>query len=312
MNEQEALSKMISPGMRRTNVDWRNGVLQIWVTRACDKACFGCTQGSNLGGKPGMITPEQFEAACISLKGYFGVVGMFGGNPAIHPKFEQLCDIMAKHIPFEQRGLWCNNLLGKGAAARRTFNPVFSNLNVHLDKAAFDEFKRDWPEANPFGLNRDSRHSPVYVAMQDVIADEGERWDLIAKCDVNQTWSAMIGVFRDELRGYFCEVAGAMAMLHQNEPEYPDLGLPVVPDWWKQDMNAFAAQARFHCHGCGVPLRGYGQLAQSGQLEQVSITHAAIYKPKTKDRPVQVVDSREQIDEQSLTKFTAYMQNANK
>src|SRR5690242_2039949 len=48
---------------------WRGGVLQIWVTRACDLACTHCTQGSNLAGKPGMMTPDQFEEACKSLVG---------------------------------------------------------------------------------------------------------------------------------------------------------------------------------------------------------------------------------------------------
>ena len=94
MDAKEAISKMIAPGQKRSGI-WRNGVLQIWVTRACDKACYHCTQGSNLGGKPGMITVDQFEEALKSLQcnekgGYFGVVGMFGGNPSIHPDLELL------------------------------------------------------------------------------------------------------------------------------------------------------------------------------------------------------------------------------
>lgn len=314
MNEQQALRKMIAPGMHRPV--WRNGVLQIWVTRACDKACFGCTQGSNLAGKPGMITLEQFDQACASLKGYFGVVGMFGGNPAIHPRFEELCEIMASHIPWEQRGLWCNNLLGKGATARKTFNPAYSNINVHQDRTAFEEFQRDWPEVVVHGITKrgiegDSRHSPVYVAMKDVIPDEAERWELISNCDINQTWSAMICVFRDELRAFFCEIAGAQAMLHQNESDYPDTGLKVTEGWWRKGMESFKEQVRKHCHECGVPLRGYGALANHGPVEQVSQTHAAIYHPK-KEREVQIVTSREQLAEGSLPKMTDYLGNANR
>src|SRR5262245_32087502 len=101
MTEQECLNKMVAPGTRRPG-KYRQGVIQIWVTRACDKSCYNCTQGSNLGGKPGMITPEQFEVAVQSLVGYFGVVGVFGGNPAMHPQFEGLCEILAKYIPREQ------------------------------------------------------------------------------------------------------------------------------------------------------------------------------------------------------------------
>jgi len=36
--------------------------------------------------------------------------------------------------------------------------------------------------------------------MQDVIADEAERWDLIARCDINRHWSALVGVVPGNLR----------------------------------------------------------------------------------------------------------------
>lgn len=303
--------QMKSPGDRRKGI-WRQGVLQIWVTRACDKACFGCTQGSNLAGKPGMITVEQFETACQSLSDYWGVVGMFGGNPAMHPDFEELCAVMRKYIPFEQRGLWCNNLRGKGAAARITFNPHVSNLNVHLDQVAYDEFYQTWPEARSElkGLKDDSRHSPPFVAMQDVIEDEAERWKLIGDCDVNQFWSAIICVFRGELRGYFCELAGAQAMLHQHESDYPDLGVPIEPGWWNKPMSAFEDQVRFHCHACGIPLKRYGELAVNGVREEVSKTHEKVYIPKIKGRPVEVVTLQTAVLDNKVPKATDYMENA--
>lgn len=319
MTESEALAKMVAPGQYRPGKP-KGGVIQIWVTRACDKACFGCTQGSNLKGKPGMITPEQFEIACRSLEGYFGTVGIFGGNPAMHPAFDELCNIASTHFPKTQLGLWCNHPRGKGAVMRRTFNPAVSNLNVHLDKAAYDEFKRDWPESRPFGLHQDSRHSPVYVAMKDVIQDESERWELISNCDINQHWSAMIGVFRGELRAWFCEIAGAQAMLHQHNPDYPDTGIAIHEDggcwiegkkWWELPMTMFADQVRKHCHDCGVPLRGYGELAASNPngTEQVSLVHLDVYKPKKPNRRVEVVSDRKQLGKK-LDKFTNYLGNS--
>ncbi len=152
MTEDEALQRMVPPGKRRPGA-YREGIIQIWVTRACDKACFGCTQGSNLAGRPGRITPEQFEEAVVSLKDYFGVVAMFGGNPCTHPQFEVLCEILCRHIPFHRRGLWSNNLLGKGSICRRTFDPTVSNINVHMDRRAAEEIRRDWPEARIVGLD---------------------------------------------------------------------------------------------------------------------------------------------------------------
>lgn len=313
MNEQEAIAKMVAPGARRPG-KWRQGVIQIWVTRACDKSCFNCTQFSNLRGNPGMMNPEQFEQACLSLKGYFGVVGMFGGNPAIHPRFEQLCDIMQEHVPFEQRGLWSNNPLGHGKKMRETFNPQYSNLNVHLDQQAYVEFKRDWPECHPVGLHKDSRHAPAGgLAMMDVIDDESERWDLISDCDINKHWSAMICVFRGELRALFCEIAGAMSMLHQYDPDWPDLGVPVVPGWWEKPLADFADQVRYHCHRCGVPLDGYGELAQARQgKEQTTLTHADLYKPKTPGRLVELVTDRKQVKEKGVESFVDYIGNSTK
>lgn len=300
MNEQEALARMVPPSNRRPGKKQMfDGIIQIMITRACDKSCFGCTQGSNFGGRPVVMSVEQFEQACLSLKDYWGVTGVFGGNPAQHPKFEQICEVMRRHIPAERRGLWCNHPRGKGRIMAETFNPRVSNLNVHMDQEAWDEFKRDWPASMPFGLKDDSRHSPVFVSMRDLGVPEEKRWELISGCDINQHWSALIGVFRGELRAWFCEIAGAQSMLHQHDPNYPDTGVPLwikdedqlIP-WWQLPMAAYAEQVRTHCHDCGVPLRGYGEMALSTSpdaREQVSAVHAAIAKPKVPGRPVETV-----------------------
>jgi hypothetical protein len=288
---------LIAPSQARRGI-MRGGIIQIMVTRACDLACFGCSQGSNLAGKPAVMTPDQFDQACASLEGYWGIVGMFGGNPAMHPQFDELCRIMRGRFPLEQRGLWCNNLRGKGAHARSTFCPQHSNINVHLDSAAAEEFRRDWPESAPFikGEAEDSRHGSPWVAMKDVVPDESERWKLIEKCDINAWWSGIVGVFRSELRAYFCEIAGAQAMLHQDNPDWdgtgqpmPDTGLPVEPGWWKRPMRDYEHQARLHCHNCSVPLRRAGQFAIGGEREEFSPTHAYIARPKVRERPVAFV-----------------------
>lgn len=333
MNEEQALSVMVAPGQKRPGI-WRGGIVQIHVTRACDQSCFGCTQGSNLGGKPVVMMPHEFELACQSLEGYWGVVGVFGGNPAMHPYFPELCEILARYFPKEQRGLWCNNPRGHGTLMRKIFNPAVSNLNVHCSAEAFEEFKLDWPESRPFGLT-DSRHSPPFVAMLDVEPDEGKRWELISGCDINRLWSAMICYVPNRgLRAYFCELAGAQAMLHANDPAWPDTGLDptkdieVIPSieerskhyaktgelepptryvkWWQLPMNAFKDQVAFHCHRCGIPLRRYGQKAIGGEYEEVSATHEGIYRTKTRGREVKVIT----LDEgPHLNRVTDYVPN---
>jgi hypothetical protein len=315
MTETECLERMVPPGAFKAG-KYGNGVIQIHLTRTCNLSCYHCTQGSQLRGKPKFISLDNFEKTVRDLVDYHGVVGIFGGNPAIHPEFHQICDILKRHIPFHRRGIWCNHPLGKAALMRATFNPAVSNLNVHLDEAAFREFRVDWPEAPVFGLRQDSRHSPIFVAMKDVIADEGERWRLISGCDINHNWSAMVGEFRGQLRAWFCEIAGAQSILHQDEPEYPDTGLPIPSPtgtpWWRQPMSFFTSQVRKHCHECSVPLQGFGELSQSKDpraREQVSATHLAVSKPKSKERRTEVVERLEQLNLGRLRHMTTYLQN---
>jgi hypothetical protein len=346
MTEAECLEKMIAPGQKRPWVSWRQGCIQILVTQMCDKACMGCTQGSNLAGPKWFMTPDQFRLACKSLKGYFGVVGMFGGNPAISPHFIEYCRIMREEIPQPQRGLWCNNpiTLANAKAMKETFNPAHSNLNVHMDHKAYALFKEGWPGSMPFGLDRDSRHSPPWVAMKDLDAlpvfdknhrliaemenTEENRLSLIADCDINQKWSASIGVFRGELRAWFCEIAMAQSIRHQDDPDYPDTGVdPTVgwsgfgghngprqsSAWWELPMHAYASQVRKHCHECSVPLRGHGELALSKDGdEQTSKTHAPVFKPKKVGRGVELVTTLGQLHTGKINHSTHYIQNASK
>lgn len=348
MNKEQALEKMVFPSMKRPNVKPYNGVIQIHVTRLCDKYCNNCTQGSNLKGIIDYITLDNFEKACESLVNYFGVVGMFGGNPAVHPYFKKLCDIFCDYIPYNRRGIWCNNPLTEENARimSRTFNPSVSNLNVHLDEKAYKLFKKYWPNSNPFGLEHDSRHAPVFVAMKDVLKEEcldcggtgrhlaldtdlvcdncggsGEiydiekAWELISKCDINQNWSAMCGQFRGELRGWFCEIAGAQSIINQEDPNYPDTGIDIlkVNDWWMLGKESYSHQIEKHCHDCGVPLKGYGELAtKKDGIEQCSKTYESVYKLKGKDKILDVVEDTVQLGMGRIQKFTKYLQNSTK
>lgn len=298
--------KMKAPGEKRPT--WRGGVLQIHITRACDLSCTNCTQGSNLAGKPVVMTPEQFQVAVESVRDYFGVIGIFGGNPCIHPQFERICRIFADVIPFDQRGLWSNNLMGHGKLCREIFNPQYSNLNVHCDKKVFMQMLREWPECAPKGLD-DSRHSPPWVAMKDVEdLTDAQRYELIENCDINQYWSALIGVFRGELRGWFCEIAGSQSMLHQNEPDYPDTGSQICPNWWKEPIETFKNQIDKHCFECGIPLKGRGSLAL-GSDEYVSATHLPIYKLKRpQGKTVHVVSKLEHLGGH-VVRATDYIEN---
>ena len=314
--------QMVVPGQKRPGV-WNGGVIQIMVTRACDLACHSCTAGSQLISRPAVMTPDQFEAAVRSLgfgvpgqEPYWGIVGVFGGNPCSSRYFEDYCRILRGLVPFNQRGVWTNNLLGKGALCRITFNPKTSNVNTHQNADAYAEFEREWPEAIAArkehvlrGLNDDSLHGSPYISMKDLETlpfpdgtdrenTEENRWKLIGGCTINKGWSAMVCLVGGELRAFACEIQGHMAALHADNPDWagtgkpmPDLGLPVEPGWWRRPAADFDAQFREMCHHCAVPLNRPGQLANGGECEEFSETHRHIARPKRRERPVQFINS---------------------
>lgn len=285
--------KLTPPSKKRPGI-FRNGIIQIVLTRACTLSCHGCTQGSNLAGRPAIITLDDFEQAVASLAGYWGLVACFGGQPTLHPQFPDICRILRAYFPREQRGLWTNALNGHGAVCRETFDERQSNFNLHLSEEAAREFRRDWPEAVPYlkGLDQDSVHGSPWVAVKDVVPDEEERWKLIGACDISKWWSAALGPIPGRgLRAYACEIAYAQAALHADDPDWPDVGIVPTPGWWRQPIEAYEAQINQHCHACGIPLRRPGQFAIGGDHEEFSETHRYIARPKTRGRPVQIIES---------------------
>ncbi len=171
---------------------------------------------------------------------------------------------------------------------------------MHLDSAAAAEIRRDWPEATRYikGEDRDSVHGTPWVSPTDLGVPEEEMWANIGQCDINRHWSAMICVVRGELRGFFCEIAGSMAMLHEANEDWAetgepmaDIGVPIEPGWWRRGQEAFEQQIRTCCPHCAIPLRRQGKLAVSdeAQTEEFSETHRHIARPKTKGRPVEFV-----------------------
>ena len=297
------LPDMVVPSQKRPGI-FRGGVLQIMVTRACDLSCFGCTAGSNLIHRPAVMDPDQFREAVRSLAGYFGVYGLFGGNPCTSRYFPDYCRILKEEgVPWEQRGIWTNRLMGYGPLCKVTFNASVSNCNVHCQDEAFQEFKRDWPEAiekrkdhTTQGLTTDAVHSSPYVSMIDLGIPEADRLRMIGSCPINRHWSAMICLVRGELRAFMCEIQGHMAALHGDNPDWagtgepmPDVGLPVAPGWWRRPLADFEAQIETCCHHCAVPLNRAGQLAIGGEREEFSETHRFIARPKRRERPVEFV-----------------------
>jgi len=248
MTKNQCLKNMKAPGdMRGTAI---YGVMQILVTNRCDGGmCSNCTQMLPYQHGHEDMTPENFLLACESLIDYPGVVGMMGGNPCLHPQFDELCDIMAEVLPNRaKRGIWTNNLNGHGKIVNETFG--YYNFNVHGNAKAGEEMRDTCKQAKVWGEELHSLHGAVMVAMSDLVPDKDTRYKIISSCDINQRWSPAIVQRNGKLKGFFCEVAAAWSAVYNDKA-----GVKIVPEWWKMSMDRFATQVERYCHGCGCALR---------------------------------------------------------
>ena len=213
------------------------------------------------------MSVECFREAVLSLVDWPGVIGVFGGNPCAHPRFEDLCAVLCELVPDQRRrGLWTNNLMGKGGIVRETFYPNGRfNLNAHADEDAAREIDEWLPgRLIETSRNRLSWHSPVLMSYRDLGLTEQAWGALRENCDINQTWSAAIRQGDDgRPYAYFCEVAAALDGVRG-----VNNGILATPGWWREKMPFFERQVRGCCDGgggpaCGVPLRLLGHLDRS-------------------------------------------------
>jgi hypothetical protein len=234
-----------------------NDIMQIVVTTACDRNCSNCTQLLPFRTDYKFMSVACFRAAVHSLEGWPGVVALFGGNPCVHPKFPELCQIMTELVPAERRGLWTNNVFKHGELAAKTFGQGRLNLNAHGDPEAFAEMSRYFPgRVIAESRDRASMHSAILANWIDLGMSEAAWIEARERCDINQKWSAAIVERNGAPYGYFCEVAASIDGIRG-----VNNGIPALEGWWRRRMDSFGEQVRNCCdRGCGVPLRLKGHL----------------------------------------------------
>jgi hypothetical protein len=160
------------------------------------------------------------------------VIGMMGGEPTLHRDFPELCRIMAEVIPNQvNRGLWTGWRPGiekHAAIISRTFGPA-SNYNLHEPPSV---------------------HQPILVGIRELFPNDPETmWSLIDRCWMQSIWSSSI-----TSKGFFfCEVAAALDEIFDGPG-----GLPLEPDCWRHDLDAYREQIERWCPrcGCAAPLPG--------------------------------------------------------
>ena len=231
-------------------------IICIDVTNKCDLACSNCTRLLENQDHFWDITPENFRLALRSLKGYWGVIAMIGGNPCMHKNFAELCQIFEEEVPNKlQRGLWTNNYFKHRELCEKTFGTF--NLNSHGEQRAEEGLTELAAAARSHGgvawnYSGHSDHAPLLTAVKDLYPEQ-EMWDRISNCDINREWSASIVQNKGELRAYFCEVAASFDLARGT-----DHGMPLTEGWWNKRITDFSDQVKRFCPGCGVPAKQKG------------------------------------------------------
>lgn len=227
---------------------------QVDITNACGRACSNCTR--LVGHAPTFhMSLEQFTEAMEAAKDFptdsppsraskLKLVGIMGGEPLLHPQFPQLLSVMQEAIPDKgHRGLW-TGLNWQRSKHAKLIGEVFDEPLIHNNR--HDQ--------------RESRHSPVLVAMKDVISDPTERAAVIDQCWLQQMWCGTI----TPKGHFFCEVAGALDWVFEGPG-----GLPVEPSCWRRPLAEFREQIDRWCQQCGIPLNLEGRKARE-QKDDIS------------------------------------------
>src|SRR5690606_23423055 len=132
-----------------------------------------CTRSVRHINKPFFIELNELENALKSLVNWNKPVGLIGGEPTIHPKFEEICALFTKYLPKKHRGLW-----------------TAGGMKYQKYKVLIDE---------TFGIinfnnhEMDCFHQPMLIASEEVIPDKELRDELISNCWLQREWSPSIG-----------------------------------------------------------------------------------------------------------------------
>lgn len=202
--------------------------VQIVITNICPMSCCHCSQMCPHVPKDReyFMSLDQVEEALKSLEGKPGNVGMFGGEPTLHPQFGEICELYRKYIPVKaRRELWTNGLKWK------TYKDIIEDT-FYKELVAYNEHEKEQP----------CWHQPNNIGLEEIRDGLFEKFSLRENCWVQQRWSSAI----TPMGAYFCEVASAREYILNRWK-----GLKVEPGWWKRPLSDFNYQMQ-SCDDCSM------------------------------------------------------------
>lgn len=226
--------------------------IQIEITNACIHACSNCTRFCG-HQKPFFMTFDYFKKAVDSMAGYPKMTGIMGGEPLLHPQFEEFCEYALTKIPRRQLGLWS------------CFPDKFKHYRETICKTFGQVFLNDHSR-------NDIYHAPLLVAAEDVVGDREMMWHFIDKCWIQNFWSAAI----NPKGAFFCEIAASSSILYDGSN-----GWELTPEWWKKAPIHFVDQMKEFCPKCGGAL-SLNRTVSTEEIDEISQTNLKRLKGKSK------------------------------
>lgn len=210
-----------------------NTVITIEITNACHLSCTHCTRHVGHHRKPFFMAPEYFRKAVRSILDSPCRVGVMGGEPTLHPHFLEILSILREEVPEKER---------------RDFWSAGFKFDEYRD-TIYDTFEKRRITYNDH-MQYDGRHTPLLVAINEVVDDPELRAHLIENCSFQEHWSASI----TPKGGFFCEIAASLDWLFDGPGGY-DI---TQPRWWDKSPAQFQDQVERYCGDCSgaIPMPG--------------------------------------------------------
>lgn len=200
--------------------------INILITNYCNLSCGGCSQQCGYIPKDKLwhIPVEQLEwniKLLLDVRGYIHDLGIFGGEPTIHPKYDEIL-IMLKQFKVHFQ-IYSNGIIPKKNKWNHSYSIVKKDRNSSLN------------------------FQPTSVAPQDVIKIDNKRfyWEKAQKdCDMYNKYCSIIY----NNRAYFCEPAAAWDVMTGEDHGWP---LKWGEDPFLRTFEEVDEQAVNFCYRCG-------------------------------------------------------------